>query len=164
MSTHTPGPWKVFGRAGYTGHKVEDGKGRSVAAFPSTSKRSKEERDANAVLIAAAPELFAALKAAVEAHGPFGDDSRPSWWHDACIAISKAEGWPTTPSASYRARPVGSVRKASEIRIGDMIVGQFEVAEISHGPLDRQIRFRNADETATAFFREDEMLMIEVRS
>lgn len=60
--THTPGPWKVNGQAGYAGHTVIDTNGRSVAAFPSSSKRPKSERDANARLIASAPELLAALK------------------------------------------------------------------------------------------------------
>lgn len=41
---------------------------------------------------AAAPELLAALKEAVIAHGPFGDDTRPSWWQAAVNAIAKAEG------------------------------------------------------------------------
>lgn len=60
----TAAPWAISGQAGYTGHSVKGADGRSVAAFPSTSKRSKEERDANACLIAAAPELLAALKIA----------------------------------------------------------------------------------------------------
>jgi hypothetical protein len=62
---HTSGPWKTNGRAGYAGHKVADATGRSVAAFPSTSNRAIEERDANAKLIAAAPDLLAALEMAL---------------------------------------------------------------------------------------------------
>lgn len=53
-AAHTPGPAHVEGRAGYTGHSVKSVDGRSVASFPSTSKRPKEERDANARLIAEA--------------------------------------------------------------------------------------------------------------
>ena len=40
----------------------------------------------------AAPDMLEALTQAVQAHGPFGDDSRPAWWPAACAAISKATG------------------------------------------------------------------------
>ncbi len=59
---HTPGPWVVNGEARYAGFNVVDKTGRSVAAFPSNSKRPDDERNANAHLIAAAPELLAALE------------------------------------------------------------------------------------------------------
>lgn len=49
------------------------------------------QKQADAKLWAAASELLAALTAAVQAHGPFGDDSRPAWWQAACAAIAKAE-------------------------------------------------------------------------
>lgn len=45
----------------------------------------KEDR-----IVEAAPELAKALKAAVEAHGPFGDDSRPAWFNSACAALALA--------------------------------------------------------------------------
>lgn len=56
------------------------------------------------------------------------------------------------------------IKKARDVTEGDRIAGHFEVADISHGPLDHQLRFRNADETATAFFHEDAELAIEVWS
>jgi trehalose 6-phosphate phosphatase len=59
---HTPGPWSVCSQAGYSGHKVDDANGRSVAAFPSSSRRSEDERNANARLIAAAPDMLAAQR------------------------------------------------------------------------------------------------------
>lgn len=62
---HTPGPWTIEGHPQGTGFRVADANKRSVAAFPSTSRRPDDERIANARLIAAAPELLAALK---EAH------------------------------------------------------------------------------------------------
>jgi hypothetical protein len=61
--SYTPGPWTVSGRAGYGGHIVIDRNKRSVAAFPSSSRRPFDERDANARLIAACPEMLAELEA-----------------------------------------------------------------------------------------------------
>ena len=52
-------------------------------------ERLRAERDR---LKAINAELLAILTRAVEAHGPFGDDSRPEWWADACAAIAKAKG------------------------------------------------------------------------
>ena len=60
---HTKGHWKVYGSTQYAGFKVTDANGRSIAAFPSTSTRPDAERTANARLIAAAPDLLAALQA-----------------------------------------------------------------------------------------------------
>lgn len=67
---HTPGPWHVSGEVRGTGFNVSDANKRSVAAFPSTSRRADVERTANAHLIAAAPDLLATAKemlAAIEA-------------------------------------------------------------------------------------------------
>jgi hypothetical protein len=64
MAQHTPGPWKVDGKPGYAGFRVIDANGRSVAAFPSNSRRPDQERAGNAVLIAAAPTMCAQTKAA----------------------------------------------------------------------------------------------------
>ena len=57
---HTPGPWATHGEATFAGHKVVDQNKRSVAAFPSNGTRPADERNANARLIAAAPDLLAA--------------------------------------------------------------------------------------------------------
>jgi 23S rRNA maturation mini-RNase III len=101
MSTHTPGPWKVISRAGYSGHCVADNYTRSVAAFPSNSKRDETERDANARLIAAAPDLLAALQDIIglaEAHSrkrgrnPIAQASVDASMAVARAAIAKAEG------------------------------------------------------------------------
>ena len=55
---HTPGPWKIKGHGpSYAGYGISDSAGRSIAAMPSTQKRSPEEKQANATLIVAAPEL-----------------------------------------------------------------------------------------------------------
>ena len=58
---HSTAPWRVSGQPCYAGYKVVDSAGRSVAAFPSSSKRPDEERAGNAALIAAAPDLLSAL-------------------------------------------------------------------------------------------------------
>ena len=63
--------------------------------------------------------------------------------------------------------PLYTVCKASHVRLGDTLLEpDMRVAEISHGPLNRQIRFRNADDTATVFRFDDEFVAIarEVRS
>jgi hypothetical protein len=31
--------------------------------------------------------LRAVLSRAIRAHGPFGDDTRPEWWDDACEVV-----------------------------------------------------------------------------
>ena len=59
---HTPGPWATYGEATFAGHKVVDKNKRSVAAFASNGTRPADERNANARLIAAAPELLEAAK------------------------------------------------------------------------------------------------------
>lgn len=59
---YTPGPWAVRGRAGYTGHGVNDSTGRSVCSVPSNGNRPHDERNANVALLAAAPDLLAALQ------------------------------------------------------------------------------------------------------
>jgi len=63
MSTpHTPGPWSVRGQAGYAGHGVADSTGRSICSVPSNGTRPHAERNANVVLIAAAPLLLETLQ------------------------------------------------------------------------------------------------------
>lgn len=59
MSSHTPGPWEAF-KGGYA---VGSQQGTCVATLPSSSKHHPEdsEREANARLISAAPDLLSAL-------------------------------------------------------------------------------------------------------
>jgi hypothetical protein len=70
MSTHTPGPWAVEMAEVYS---VIDAEGGRVALITNLKgrhgmggRRSGEEAAANTLLIAAAPELLAALQKAVE--------------------------------------------------------------------------------------------------
>ncbi len=90
MNKHTKGPWEL---------SYDKGNNRDVIASsdksPICSVRqswvSREQYHANAKLIAAAPDLLAALKSAV-AYPITGN-----WCADAIAAIAKAEG--DTPCA-----------------------------------------------------------------
>jgi len=101
---HTPGPWKVKQSQGATlrlfgGPHIQAGR-RTIAwpDFPSVSENDTSE--ANARLIAAAPDLLAALKALFQhcamVHNKWGDNDNQRE-ADASIAyarlaITKAEG------------------------------------------------------------------------
>lgn len=95
---HTPGPWTVDSdRAILCESKTASGKLRPVAQ--SYSWMGSAEADANAALIAAAPDLLEALKAYVDWHGASHTMDCPK---DECeaasidaalnAAIRKAEG------------------------------------------------------------------------
>lgn len=67
MSKHTPGPWTVEARSNRRGqhlppHITANGRGEIIATLGCFSTR-----EANANLIAAAPELYGALVEAIEA-------------------------------------------------------------------------------------------------
>ncbi len=68
---HTPGPWEITSSAGYTGHGV-NARGKRVCSINSNSPLPHTERDANARLIAAAPELLAACQDCLEGRGDWG--------------------------------------------------------------------------------------------
>ena len=113
MSGHTPGPWEVGGQSGNPGEGLEIAAKTKFIAWGSATYYEDEDEDvitaedrANAHLIAAAPELLAALKECREAllelarHQAFEDDA-PEFneggvGHTACgvaiEAINKAEG------------------------------------------------------------------------
>jgi hypothetical protein len=92
-SKHTPGPW-IADSAGYGGWRFDGGyngvirtlDGFHVFAGPSSflalRGRDAAEADANARLIAAAPELLEALQYVMSAHG--------EQLHDAFDAAEKA--------------------------------------------------------------------------
>lgn len=90
---HTPGPWKAEWHSG--GHEIV-GNGGFLADVPITSNRPVSETAANGRLIAAAPELLAALQAIVEeADGPskpYSGDSYlpPHLIQAARVAIANA--------------------------------------------------------------------------
>jgi hypothetical protein len=91
MSAHTPGPWTMRPD---TGLAIFGADGEWLMSV----HRPVEELRANACLIAAAPEMFAALHAAVEyaPHGAEcnGGDDCACWKRYAAAAIAKAEGTP----------------------------------------------------------------------
>jgi hypothetical protein len=60
--THTPGPWVRGRRWGGDRHIVRTSNGILVADAAGPSNLKRETMEANARLIAAAPELLAALK------------------------------------------------------------------------------------------------------
>lgn len=90
MSKHTPGPWRSCERGDYS-----DYHGASVVIVsPVADMRvavvhhhGTSEADANASLIAAAPELLAALKEVVRI-----SNRNHAAWDKARAAIAKAEG------------------------------------------------------------------------
>lgn len=116
MSTqkHTPGPWSYYYKSAAQARAENpetDGGGadgfvqkrghrgaypQNVAFLPHNRDVSKdEETEANARLIAAAPELLAALKLAATTKEPFDKIERMVWsGHQQIIrsAIAKAEG------------------------------------------------------------------------
>ena len=88
---HTPGPWETKGTAGHETHGqsavyCDDGKDIAIVY----------DGDANARLIAAAPELLAALKLAASALDASAALRRPGWEEELVIvrearaAIAKA--------------------------------------------------------------------------
>jgi hypothetical protein len=84
----SPGPFKTRGRAGCTGHGVDDATGRSVCAIPSNGRLPLDQRNANAALLAASWDLRDALRALVNATSM---TAPPELIADAMAALSKAE-------------------------------------------------------------------------
>jgi hypothetical protein len=89
---HTPGPWRV-GKGGPNGcPTVGTEKGLMVAMV---SHGNSHPTQANARLIAAAPDLLEALEWALDAwdtHNRTGDPMQGDWESDAIAAIAKAKG------------------------------------------------------------------------
>lgn len=73
------------------------GGGRVVASVPISDDQDDREGPCNALLIAAAPDLLAALRfavARVQIANDEGDPILSAWLPDARAAIAKAEGRP----------------------------------------------------------------------
>ena len=86
---HTPGPWMV---SPYNNVTSRNGTIAKTEQMPGNNDR---ERDANANLIAAAPDLLEALEAAVarvQIANEEGDNILSAWLPDAISAIAKAKG------------------------------------------------------------------------
>ena len=101
--THTPGPWvchsgSVWKPVGEPRHQWPAGEnlGMPIARMDrDTAGTSPGERDANARLVAAAPELLEALRVAVSHIGTYADGDGAAKYHATNIAraaIAKATG------------------------------------------------------------------------
>ena len=99
MGEHTPGPWKVITSNSYNDQiQGSDGKGiadcfderdwRAIQRRRVSYDFSPGEAEANARLIAAAPEMLEALEESVKMHLPEGSMCRKR----AQAAIAKATG------------------------------------------------------------------------
>jgi len=97
----TPGPWTVKGpccsltRPGIDGDL--NGNKRSIIIIGTDEDRRGIDTEANAALIAAAPDMYAALENAVKDYGkpggPWNVPSEPGTWiHSATSALAKARG------------------------------------------------------------------------
>lgn len=85
---HTPGPWSEFGPGNpqvYGGDPV-----RRIAVLDRQTGASMDECYANARLIAAAPELLAALEGVRDFWA--GGDCPEDLWEELTTAIAKAKG------------------------------------------------------------------------
>ena len=93
MSAHTHGPWKVVERgASFSSHEIRPVK-LSQGAIPLAWVAKLNDGQANARLIAAAPDLLAALKALVDACD-CGPDVHCRSCELGLRAVAKAEGKP----------------------------------------------------------------------
>jgi hypothetical protein len=85
--THTPGPWRIDSKTRFGDYTIAAGDSVKTCEFI-----AKTQNEANAQLIAAAPDLLAALIAMINRYGdksehPFCDASI-----SARAALAKAEG------------------------------------------------------------------------
>lgn len=72
---HTPGPWRIFNSCDIFPDDGDVSGSKHIADFAPTSDAiSDSERQANGRLIAAAPEMLAALKIVVQKFEAFEDD------------------------------------------------------------------------------------------
>lgn len=65
----TPGPWVVQQHRGVNGASIVADNGRRVVSLPRKADRPYSQKEADAHLIASAPDLYAALVAYVEHYG-----------------------------------------------------------------------------------------------
>lgn len=88
---HTAGPWKAIGNP-YSdkARDIVSPEGDRIAAVNGAAFDNSSEVAANARLIAAAPDLLAALQWAVEAADI--NQYEADWYADARAAIAKAKG------------------------------------------------------------------------
>ena len=89
MSNHTPAPWTIDNRAIYGNRGL-------IKPFIASVEddHNDHETEANALLIAAAPDLLALLREAHDAIATGEGDFSPSgdWFRESAAAINKATG------------------------------------------------------------------------
>ena len=91
---HTPGPWKTQTHISLDRLEIRDADGRRIAVCAMDFPMSAKTHDANARLIASAPELLDALKRLCAKFG-VDDDGWPrdgTVLREARAVIAKAEG------------------------------------------------------------------------
>lgn len=88
--THTPGPWYAEGSDIGSAENITVGV--AIAGRTDDGYISHAQVQANANLMAAAPDLLDALKDALDVMGDWGADGDPAWAGVAKAAIAKAEG------------------------------------------------------------------------
>ena len=89
---HTPGPWKTQMHISLDRMEIRDANGRRIAECAMVFPMSAKTHDANARLIAAAPELLEALQEIVTAADGEGWSQLDAGFTKARAAISKAIG------------------------------------------------------------------------
>ena len=92
---HTPGPWTTDGTANTGDLDIVAPTGRVAMVDCEFSVETEEVLTANACLIAAAPDLLAALReiaAAVEVGEVDGFSPSGDWFREAKAALNKVEG------------------------------------------------------------------------
>ena len=85
---HTPGPWDVEPKG--SRHFVDGADGLTVAYLDRAGVRERAEIEANALLIAAAPELLAALEDMTDRYARAMKDSGVSHYPEAMVEIRSA--------------------------------------------------------------------------
>ncbi len=85
MSNHTPAPWHTNGKSIFSGDYL-------IITTVNNDVFTQETNEANAVLIAAAPELLEALRELVAYHGSDVDNGLDELLTAARTAITKATG------------------------------------------------------------------------
>lgn len=97
MSKHTPGPWTVTRVSKSTILKdiyISASPERIARVCVPSTAQSIAEYEANARLLALAPEMLDALDAALEWAAPMGEaprSSRPEWYDIARALVAKAQ-------------------------------------------------------------------------
>lgn len=94
---HTPGPWEIKAWPKNADLTIVSGLTdglytKSIADLPDSWYDSRENKESNAALIAAAPDLLEWLEQAVEHTEALELENIPGWFDSAKAAIAKARG------------------------------------------------------------------------